>query len=60
MTWAGTFLPFTLALRTTSGDITWYVDGARYNHVNLANGRDTLQKGAKPAPNIRNTPFDRP
>ena len=40
-------------------DMTWYVDGKNYYHVRLKNWRDPLQK-AKPAPAIKNAPFDRP
>lgn len=40
--------------------MTWYIDGAKYHHVKLSNWRDTLQKGPRPAPSIKNAPFDRP
>ena len=40
--------------------IAWSVDGQKYFRVKLTNWRDTLQKGTRPEPAIRNAPFDRP
>lgn len=40
-------------------DIVWYVDGKLYERVKLKNWRDPLQK-ERPAPAVRNAPFDRP
>lgn len=37
----------------------WYVDDKLFERVRLKNWRDTLQK-ERPAPAIRNAPFDRP
>jgi len=41
-------------------DVTWYLDGKKYNRVKLSNWRDTLQKGDPIAAAIKNAPFDRP
>jgi beta-glucanase (GH16 family) len=41
-------------------DIAWFVDGKKFYHTKLSNWRDPLQKGPRPAANIRNAPFDRP
>lgn len=41
-------------------DITWYVDGKKYYHVNLHDWRETLGNKGDIAPSIHNAPFDRP